>query len=194
MFVAGAVTIGVEYRFLDEAAILEFYGPDARAQFDNVAPAGMGGVVQEDGLCLHVFGADDGLERLRFDCFDDAPHYHYLDPHAPRNVVVDYDAVANGPMLDWALHTALDARLAVMLRHAGAAHLAARVDPSEIARVLPAVAEEARRALVDAELAESRRGAERPTREEIFARIAARPKSQLLPSPAAAVRAIRDTS
>jgi hypothetical protein len=81
-----------------------------------------------------------------------------------------------------------------MLRHAGAAHLAARVDPSEIARVLPAVAEEARRALVDAELAESRRGAERPTREEIFARIAARPKSQLLPSPAAAVRAIRDTS
>ena len=145
-FVAGAVTIGVEYRFLDEATILEFYGPDARAQFDNVAPAGMGAVVEEDGLCLHVFGTDDGLERLRFDCFDDAPHYHYLDPHAPRNVVVDYDSVANGPMLDWALQTALGARLAVMLRHAGAAQLAARIDPSEIKRVLPAVAEAARRA------------------------------------------------
>ena len=149
--VAGAVTIGVEYRFLDEATILEFYGPDARAQFDNVAPAGMGAVVEEDGLCLHVFGTDDGLERLRFDCFDDAPHYHYLDPHTPRNVVVDYDAVANGPMLEWALQTALGARLAVMLRHAGAAELAARLEPGAIARVLPAVAEAARRALVDAE-------------------------------------------
>jgi len=145
-FAAGAVTIGVEYRNLDEATILAFYGPDARAQFDNVAPAGMGDVVEEDGLCLHVFGTDDGLEFLRFDCFDDAPHYHYLDPHEPRNVVVEYDAVADGPMLEWALHTALGTRLADMLRHAGAEELAARVDADEIARVLPAVAEEARRA------------------------------------------------
>ena len=153
----------------------------------------MGAVVEEDGLCLHVFGTDDGLERLRFDCFDDAPHYHYLDPHAPRNVVVDYDAVANGPMLEWALQTALGARLADMLRHAGATELAARIDPSEIGRVLPAVAEEARRALVDAELAESRRSAERPTREDILARIAARPQTPLRRSAAAAVRAERDT-
>ena len=146
-FLAGVVTVGVEYRFLDEATILEFYGADARAKFDNVAPAGMGDVVEEDGLCLHVFGAGDGLEYLRFDCFDDAPHYHYLDPHTPRNVVVEYDAVANGPMLEWALGTALCTRLADMLRYAGAAQLAARVDPTEIARVVPTLAEEARRAL-----------------------------------------------
>src|SRR5262249_58922844 len=91
-FEAGAVTIGVEYRLLDERTILEFYGPDARAKFDNVAPAGIGDVVEEDGLCVHVFGTDDGLEYLRFDCFDDAPHYHYLDSLEPRNVVVEYDA------------------------------------------------------------------------------------------------------
>jgi hypothetical protein len=108
----------------------------------------MGDVVEEDGLCLHVFGTHDGLERLRFDCFDDAPHYHYLDPHEPRNVVVEYDAVANGPMLDWALHTALRSRLADMLHHAGAPQLAASVDLDELARILPQVAEEARRALV----------------------------------------------
>jgi hypothetical protein len=144
-FVAGVITIGVEYRFLDEATILEFYGSDARAKFDNIAPAGMGEVVQEDGLCLHIFGTDDGLEYVRFDCFDDAPHYHYLDPHTPRNVVVEYDAVADGPVLDWALRT-LRTRLPEMLRHAGATELAASTDPSEIARILPAVTEQAQRA------------------------------------------------
>lgn len=144
-FVAGVITIGVEYRFLDEATILAFYGADARAKFDNVAPAGMGDVVEEDGLCLHVFGTDDGLEYLRFDCFDDAPHYHYLDPRAPRNVVIEYDAVADGPMLDWALRT-LRSRLPEMLGHAGATQLAAGVDASKIARIVPAVTAQARRA------------------------------------------------
>jgi hypothetical protein len=145
-FVAGVVTIGVEYRLLDEATILEFYGSDARAKFGNVAPAGIGDVVQEDGLCVHVFGTHDGLEYVRLDCFDDAPHYHYLDPHTPRNVVVDYDAAANGPMVDWALRT-LCTRLSAMLGHAGAVGIAASVDPAEIARILPDVTEQVRRAM-----------------------------------------------
>ncbi len=159
-FDAGAVSIGVEYRILDEATILAFYGPDARAMFDDVAPAGMGGVVDEDGLCLHVF-ADDGLEWLRFDCFDDAPHYHYLDARVPRNVVEEYDAVANGPMLEWALH-AISTRLAPMLEHAGAVDVAARVDPARVAAVMPAVEAEARRAI--RERARTRRGAPTPPR------------------------------
>jgi hypothetical protein len=141
-FVAGVITIGVEYRHLDEAMILAFYGPDARAKFDNVAPAGMGEIVEEDGLCLHVFGTHDGLEYLRFDCFDDAPHYHYLEPHAPRNVVVDYDAVADGPMLDWALRV-LGTRLPEMLRFAGAGALGDQVDLSAVTRVMTGVTAQA---------------------------------------------------
>ena len=86
-------------------------------------------------------------EYLRFDCFDDAPHYHYLDPHAPRNVVVEYDAAANGPMLEWVLHTALCTRVVDMLRYAGADRLAACIDPSVIARIVPTLAEEAGRAV-----------------------------------------------
>ena len=148
-FVAGAVTIGVEYRLLDERTILEFYGPDARAKFDNVAPAGMGDVVEEDGPCVHVFGTDDGLEYLRFDCFDDAPHYHYLDPHEPRNVVVEYDAVADGPILDWAFDV-VRTRLAPMLAEAGARDLADRVDQREVERVLPSALECARRLVTEA--------------------------------------------
>jgi hypothetical protein len=146
-FVAGAVTIGVEHRQLDEATILAFYGPDARAQFDDVAPAGIGDVVQEEGLSLHIFGTEDGLEYLRFDCFDDAPHYHYLDPRATRNIVIEYDAVANGPMPPWALRT-IGARLSEMLSNAGATNLAARVDRREIERALPLVTAQAERVLM----------------------------------------------
>ena len=143
-FAAGPVTIGVEYRVLDEAMILDYYGPDARAKFPNGAPAGMGTVINEDGLSLHVFGTADGHEYLRFDCFDDAPHYHYLDPTASRNVVHDYDAIAHGPIVDWALD-ALRTRLAPMLTHAGATELAASLDHDAVAEVMPAVAAEARR-------------------------------------------------
>ena len=145
-FVAGPVTIGVEYRVLDEAAILDYYGPDARAKFPNGAPAGMGAVINEDGLSIHVFGTADGYEYLRFDCFDDAPHYHYLDPPSSRNVVHDYDAVAHGPIVDWAF-VALRTRLAEMLTHAGVGDLAATVDQRAIDEVLPAVEAEARRML-----------------------------------------------
>jgi hypothetical protein len=143
---AGVVTIGVEYRVLDEATILDFYGPDARARFGGQAPAGMGAVVQEDGLSFHVFGTDDGEERLRFDCFDDAPHYHYLTPSEPLNVVVDLDAVACGAPVQWALRT-LRERLVPMLEQAGAADLAAAVDPALVAAAMVRVEAEAFRML-----------------------------------------------
>src|SRR5437879_12860179 len=73
----GAVTFGVEYRHLDEATILAQYGPDSRALFDGKKPAGMGEIIEEDGLALHVFDAStgDGLPRLR--CLCDAPHSHF---------------------------------------------------------------------------------------------------------------------
>ena len=146
MVAAGAITIGVEYRHLDEAVILGFFGPDARAKFDDVTPAGMAGVVEEDGLSLHVFGSSDGLEYLRFDCFDDAPHYHYLDPASSTNVVVDHDAVACGPPVAWALE-AIEQRVVDMLRHAGAHDLAALVDVGALRAAMPRVRAEAMRML-----------------------------------------------
>lgn len=146
MVVAGAVTIGIEYRHLDEEMIMRFYGPDARAKFDNVAPVGMGAVVEEDGLALHVFGTDDQQEYLRFDCFDDAPHYHYLDPHTPTNVVVDYDPIAGGPVVEWALE-AIELRMAAMLRHAGATELAGKVRLADVGASMPRVRAEVERML-----------------------------------------------
>ena len=128
---AGVVTFGVEYRHLDESMILAYFGPDAEAKFNGgVRPAGMADVVLEDGLALHVFDTATGEERLRFDCFDDAPHFHLLDPGPPRNIVIEHDPAA-GPLLDQA-QVWLRCDLAGMLREAGAEDLAARIDPEVV--------------------------------------------------------------
>jgi len=143
---AGAVRFGLEYRRLDEAAILAVYGEDACAKFGGVRPAGMSEVVEEDGVSLHVFDAATGEERLRFDCFEDAPHYHLLTPAQPRNVVIEHDPGA-GPLLEWALGR-LATSLGPMLREAGAEHLAADLDEDRLAAALTTVAQAARYVVV----------------------------------------------
>jgi len=102
----------------------------------------MAEVIAEDGLALHVFDTANGDERLRFDCFEDAPHYHFLDPGPPTNVVMDHDA-ASGPLLDRALGW-LRADLAGLLRRAGAADLAAAIEPGTVSAAVDVVAQTAR--------------------------------------------------
>lgn len=143
---AGAITFGVEYRQLDEAVILAHYGPDARAKFGHVMPAGFAGAVDEDGLCLHVFASADGAEILRFDCFEDAAHFHLLDPRIPRNIVIEHDTARAGPLLDWALE-ALRSRAGELLRQAGAADLARAIEPDRIAGALVEVERACREAV-----------------------------------------------
>lgn len=112
MFAAGPITLGLEYRVLDHAT-------------DTAHPG---------GVCLHVFATDAMTEYLRFDCFPQGPHYHYIVP-GEGNVVVRFDEAANGPVLDWAL-AAVRFRLPAMLSQAGADALAAQVDDAALARAV----------------------------------------------------------
>jgi hypothetical protein len=140
-FEAGAVAIGVEYRVLtDEIAAasetLPASGPDpGPASFDD------------RGVSLHVFAEVDGERRevLRFDCFEEDPHYHYVCWSARSNEMLHIDPVAEGDPLAWALER-LRTRLPQMLERAGAAEAAARVDLRRLDAVLPRVAEAAFRA------------------------------------------------
>ncbi|MBW1882796.1 MAG: hypothetical protein JRJ58_04665 [Deltaproteobacteria bacterium] len=141
IFEAGCVSIGVEYRLLNEQLIREEYGDDARALFGNVMPDALQGVIDEDGVAVHVFGSEDEQEYLRFDCFADFPHYHYLVPHEGHQTVIEFDPVANGPMIPWALEC-LGSRLAEMLTHTGAAQLAKQVDRDVVEKVLVEVSRE----------------------------------------------------
>ena len=140
IFQAGVLTFGVEYRLLNEAVIAAEYGEDARAKFGNTLPPGLPAQIDEDGVSVHVFGPD-GLEYLRFDCFDDYPHYHYIEAREGRQTVMEFDPLADGPMQSW-LVGCLRGRLGEMLSRAGAGDVAADWDPHAHVEVLAAVASE----------------------------------------------------
>ena len=98
----------MEYRDLDPAGLEETYkdNPQYLAELREKSPEG--GFFDE-GVTIHVFDAGDGHEYLRFDVFDDEPHYHYVHRTVDDTVVnnvVDFDTVAHGDMLAWTLQPA----------------------------------------------------------------------------------------
>lgn len=121
-FEGAGIRIGVERRELDEDRVTGFYAsnPEFAAQYEAVKTAH--GRFADDGVTLHVIGPD-GHEYLRFDCFRDEPHYHYVrrtEPgEPPHNHWIPLDEVANGDPLDWAI-ARLRTRLVPMLVQAGA--------------------------------------------------------------------------
>ncbi len=139
---AGAVSFGVEYRLLTDAvaaasAVEDAGGTDSadRGSFDD------------RGVSIHVFGVEGGqrLEYLRFDCFVEDPHYHYVSWKERSNEMLHIDPVADGDPLHWALER-IRTRLPQMLERAGAAGVARSLDPERVEAVMPRVAEAAYRA------------------------------------------------
>jgi len=124
---AGAVQLVVESRQLTNAILDETYG--ASVQHDVAFDDG--------GATLHVCGTTDGLEHLRFDCFEGEPHYHYLHQPDGGNTVVRIDEVAVGDPLEFTL-ACVEGQLPEMLRYSGATDLAEAV---EVPRVRAAMAE-----------------------------------------------------
>ena len=100
-------------------------------------------LMADQGVCIHVLGDVSGKDRelLRFDCFDQEPHYHYapLDKNERRML----DKTTAGNPLGWAL-TQLRTRLPEMLEHAGFAAVAGRLDRDQVERKLDEVEEAAR--------------------------------------------------
>ena len=114
---------------------------DNAAQLAELEERSPEGGFYAEGLSLHVVAKADGHEYLRFDLFDDPPHYHYNHPVIDgryTNNVVDFDTASNGPMLDWTLER-LRTRLPEMLREAGGAGIADQVDPAVVGPVLAEV-------------------------------------------------------
>ena len=91
------------------------------------------------GASLHVCGTADGLEHLRFDCFENEPHYHYIEQHAGANVVVRIDELAVGDPIEFSL-ACVEHHLPDMLRNCGVLDLADSV-AGELDAVKAAVAE-----------------------------------------------------
>ena len=115
---AGPVKFVLEFRKVDPSVIQQHrtrVGEFADFPFDN-----------DSGASLHVLCAKDGLEHLRFDCFEGQPHYHYVRHGDQRNQIVRFDEIANGSPLIWTI-ACIRNRLPEMLDYAGATSLAAAV-------------------------------------------------------------------
>ena len=126
---AGVVQLVVESRHLTNEIINETFG-------EGVVPE----VGFDDfGASLHVCGTTDGLEHLRFDCFENEPHYHYIEPAAGANTVVRIDELAVGDPIEFSL-ACVERHLPDMLRNCGVAGLADEV-AGELDRVQVAVRE-----------------------------------------------------
>jgi hypothetical protein len=82
---------------------------------------------------------------LRFDCFEEDPHYHYISWQNHSNEMIHIDPVADGDPLSWTLDR-LRLRLPFMLDRAGAPEIAAKLDSRLVDDALPRVAEAAYRA------------------------------------------------
>ena len=126
---AGAVQLIVESRALTNAILDETYAgidmPHTDVAFDD------------HGASLHVCGTDDGLEHIRFDCFEHEPHYHYIEHDKGANVIVRIDEVAVGDPVEFTLRCVRE-RLPEMLENAGQPDLAARAR-ADMPRVLAAL-------------------------------------------------------
>jgi hypothetical protein len=151
---AGAITFGIEYRDVDPESLTATYAKDPAqlAEFEEISPEGG---FSDEGVSIHVCGTDDGHEYVRFDVFDDEPHYHYIHrtPTGAEvvNNVINFDTTAHGEMLPWAIGC-LRTRLPAMLTEAEGGHLVSQLDSELVARVVDEVqsiaegAQQARRA------------------------------------------------
>ena len=133
----GAVQLVVESRRLTNEII-------AAAVHDGVEPEM---AFDDFGATLHVCGTADGLEHLRFDCFENEPHYHYIEQAKGANTVVRIDELAVGDPVEFSL-ACVEHHLPDMLRHCGVADLADEVAgrPDQVSAAIAEVRELMRKA------------------------------------------------
>jgi len=127
----GPLCFAMQYRYLDGGA------PHRQGMGGN------GGGNADQGLCIQVVGQVDGkdTELLRFDCFDNHPHYHYGPENKNTRIMLDPTVVGNP--LGWTM-AQLRSKLPVMLARAGYEGLAVQIDPAMLMQTLCEVEAKAR--------------------------------------------------
>jgi hypothetical protein len=127
----GPIRFALQYRNLDGGA------PHRQGT------GGAGGADADQGVCLQVVGTVDGKETelLRFDCFDNRPHYHYGPEN--KNIRIMLDPTVVGNPLGWTM-AQLRSKLPAMLARAGYEALALQIDPYLLTQTLPEVEATAR--------------------------------------------------
>ena len=92
----------------------------------------------DHGPSLRIYGDVEGkpVQLLRFDCFENQPHFHY-DPEGKNNQLRMDKANVSDPIA-WSMDY-LRGNFASLLRIAGYDKLAAQIDEAALAGALPGV-------------------------------------------------------
>ncbi len=92
-------------------------------------------IMDDQGLCVQVYSEVDGkdTEILRFDCFDQAPHYHYGPEN--HNIRLFMDKTTAGNPLGWTLSN-LRNNLPTMVRRAGYEDLADSLEKTPVKKAV----------------------------------------------------------
>ena len=96
---------------MDKGSVIFNAGPvDITLEYRALMP--------DQGLCVQVFGKvdDNDVEILRFDCFDQLPHYHYGP--ANNNIRLNMDKTTVGTPFGWTMGH-LRTKLPEMIRRSG---------------------------------------------------------------------------
>ena len=95
-------------------------------------------VMPDQGVCIQVVSeiGDKEVELLKFDCFDQAPHYHYGPEN--KNERFHLDKTSEGNPVGWTLKQ-LRTRLPEMLKRAGYPEIADGLDSKLVAKKLEEV-------------------------------------------------------
>ncbi|MGQ4809199.1 hypothetical protein NKDENANG_02614 [Candidatus Entotheonellaceae bacterium PAL068K] len=100
-------------------------------------------LMPDQGVCIQVVGDVDGraTQLLRFDCFDQRPHYHYDPDH--KNERFNLDKTTAGNPIGWTVKQ-LRTRLPAMLVKAGYEEIAQQLDTELLRARLDEVEDTAR--------------------------------------------------
>ena len=84
----------------------------------------------DEGVAIHVLGDHDGkeIELLTFDCFKNAPHYHYGPRSKNQRLYLDKTVVPDP--LGWAINLFKGGNVGPMLARAGYGEHVAKLNPS----------------------------------------------------------------
>src|SRR5262245_10580959 len=140
---AGPLSIGVEYRFLNDKVIDEYFEPDA-PDLKIIRAKRIEGGFDEQGLSIHIIDRRNSTEYIRFDMFPGEPHYHYI-PDRDYQYIIPYDPNAAGDFEQFALQC-IRLRLPAMLRFVGADEFADEVAKLDMEAMSERVGEETKRA------------------------------------------------
>ncbi len=88
-------------------------------------------LLSDQGLCISVMSLDGSreIEILRFDCFDQQPHYHYGPENKNERLMLDKTTA--GDSLEWALQQMRE-RLPEMVERAGYSEISSKINLSSM--------------------------------------------------------------